>query len=88
MENISASLYILDTYKLSEWKKTEYCTDSMQYLIFTFFIEIGLYSLIKINISKWLFNNKIFNLFLTKRHDIFLKHLLLNIYLFTYKIYF
>ena len=34
------------------------------------FTQIGLYPLIKINISKWLFNNKIYNLFLTKLHEI------------------
>ena len=44
MANITA-LYVLDTYKLSRWKKTEYCTDSMQYLIFAFFIEIGALSI-------------------------------------------
>ena len=38
------------------------------------FIEIGFYPLIKINISKWLFNNKTYNLILTKSHEIFLKH--------------
>ena len=37
------------------------------------FIKIGLYPLIKINISKCLFNNKIYNIFLTKWHKIFLK---------------
>ena len=55
-------------------EKTEYCTDSMQYLIVVFFVEIGLYPFVKINISKWLFNNKIYNLFLIKCHEIFLKH--------------
>ena len=33
MVNISAFLYVPDTYKLSEWEKIEYCVDSMQYLI-------------------------------------------------------
>ena len=38
------------------------------------FIEIGLYPLIKINIYEWLFNYLIYNPFLTKLHEIFLKH--------------
>ena len=93
MANIFAFLYVLDTYKLSRWKKAEYYINSMQYLIvdqylifttdngkkkfslytmapqsdctFMIFIENRLYPLIKINISKWLFNYKIYNLFLT-----------------------
>ena len=39
------------------------------------FIEISLYPLFKANISEWLFNNKICKLFLTKLHEIFLKHI-------------
>ena len=40
----------------------------------TIFIEILFCPLIKIYISKWLFNNKICNLFLTNLYKIFLKH--------------
>ncbi len=37
----------------------------------TIFNEIGVYPLIKMNISEWVFNNKIYNLFLTKLNEIF-----------------